>query len=87
MDKNGIPLAYDEKSYNVQFTKDPTKTTYEDRAYYTDILMRAIDIIELNGGKTINTFSISRNAEGKFVFDFKTENAEVAKKTRKTLAL
>ena len=83
LDKNGIPLAYDEKSYNVQFTKNPTKTAYEDRAYYTDILMRAIDIIEQNGGKTINTFSIVRNAEGQFVFDFKTENAEVAVKREK----
>jgi penicillin-binding protein 2 len=83
MDKNGIPLAYDEKCYNVQFTKDPTRTTYEDRAYYTDILLRAIDIIEKNGGKTINTFSIVRNDNGEFVFDFKIQNPVAIAKREK----
>lgn len=83
MDKNGIPLAYDEKCYNVQFVKDPTKTSSEDRAYYTAILMRAIGIIEKNGGKIINAFSIKRDAEGKFYFDFDTQDDVVAAKREK----
>lgn len=58
LDRNGLPLAYDQKSYNVQFLRDPLKNTSTDRANYTRIIMDTIDIIEAGGGKTTDTFAI-----------------------------
>ncbi|MEA5002362.1 MAG: penicillin-binding transpeptidase domain-containing protein [Christensenella sp.] len=69
-DSTGIPLAYDQSSYDIQFTKDPSKNTTTDKAYYTDVLIRAIALIEENGGSTIDTFSIKRGDDGTFAFDF-----------------
>jgi penicillin-binding protein 2 len=80
MDKNGIPLAYDEKSYNVEFQKDPTRTTSKDRAFYTDVLMKAIDVIEKNKGKIVDVLNIKRDSTGKLQLDFNTKNAEAFKK-------
>lgn len=34
MDRNGLPLAYDEKSYNVTVVKDPNVNSTSARAYY-----------------------------------------------------
>lgn len=70
LDVNGVPLAYDQSSYDVEFLRDPEKSTYTDRAYYTDIIIKTIDIIEKNGGKLIDTFNIIQNDDGSFSFDF-----------------
>lgn len=78
LDVNGIPLAYDQTSYDVQMLRDPSKNTYTDRAYYTDILTKAIGIIEENGGEVIDSFSIDRDAAGNFVFDFGDISADAA---------
>ena len=32
LDVNGVPLAYDQSSYDVEFLRDPEKSTYTDRA-------------------------------------------------------
>lgn len=56
LDRNGLPLAYDEKSYNVQFYRDPMKRS--ETAYYTAIIIDTIKIIEENGGQTVDTFAI-----------------------------
>lgn len=69
-DVNGIPLAYDQTSYDVQVLRDPSKNTYTDRAYFTGIFMKTIDIIEKNGGEIIDSFNIVRDANGNFSFDF-----------------
>ncbi len=69
-DVNGIPLAYDQTSYDVQVLRDPSKNTYTDRAYFTDIFMKTIDIIEKNGGKIIDSFNIVRDESGAFSFYF-----------------
>ena len=61
LDQSGLPLAYDQKSYNVQFYRDPKKNTAADRAYYTGIIIDAINIIEGNNEKTIDTFAIKYN--------------------------
>ena len=58
LDRNGLPLAYDEKSYNVQFYRDPMKNTESYRAYYTAIIIDTIEIVEAKGGETIDTFAI-----------------------------
>lgn len=59
LDRNGLPLAYDEKSYNVQFYRDPMKRS--ETAYYTAIIINTINIIEKNGGQTVDTFAIRYN--------------------------
>ena len=71
LDRNGLPLAYDQKSYDVQFYRDPTKNTAAYRAYYTEIIKNTIKIIEENGEKTIDTFTIKYNSEtGEYYFDW-----------------
>jgi len=77
MDCNGVPLAYDEKSYDVIFYKDPSKNSSDERAHFTLILMRAIEIIRKNGGVINDNFSIKRNEEGLFEFDFGTTDLVV----------
>ena len=80
-DATGIPLAYDQSSYNIQFTKDPSRNTTTDKAYYTDVLIRAIALIEENGGSTIDTFAIKRQDDGTFAFDFGiTDPSAIAKR-------
>jgi penicillin-binding protein 2 len=76
LDITGIPLAYDQSSFDVEFTRDPSKSTPTDRAYYTDILIKTVDVIEKNGGSVINTFSIVRDDDGTFRFDFGITNPE-----------
>ena len=71
LDRNGLPLAYDQKSYNVQFYRDPLKKSENFRAYYTSIIIDTIDIIESNAGETVDTFSIRYNEEDdEYFFDW-----------------
>ncbi len=71
LDRNGFPLAYDQKSYNVQFYRDPLKKSENYRAYYTSIIIDTIDIIESNSGETIDTFSIRYNEkDDEYFFDW-----------------
>ena len=46
MDRSGVPLAYDVGSYNVAFYRDPANNASSDRANYTSILSKAIEVIE-----------------------------------------
>ncbi|MBR4079452.1 MAG: hypothetical protein IKK29_04515, partial [Christensenellaceae bacterium] len=77
----GIPLAYDTASYDVQFTWDTNRRKSSDRANYTRIFMKTIDIIEENGGKVIDTFMITKDKNGKFIFDVQDLD-EKAQKSR-----
>ncbi len=70
LDITGIPLAYDQSTYDVEFTRDPSKNTTTDKAYYTDVLIRTISLIEENDGEIIDTFNIVRGEDGTFSFDF-----------------
>ncbi len=84
LDQSGLPLAYDQKSYNVQFYRDPTQNTAADRAYYTGIIISAIDIIEGNNGETLNDFAIKHQEDtGKYYFDFGLESASASAKREK----
>ncbi len=76
MDRNGLPLAYDEKSYNVTVVKDPNVNSTAARAYYSDIFVNAINIVEKYGGETIDSFVIKKDELGNFYFDFGIENIE-----------
>lgn len=80
MDTTGIPLAYDQSSFDIEFTRDPSRNTPTDKAYYTQILIEAIQLIEENEGTVIDTFNIVRGEDGAFAFDFGVENAEHAAK-------
>lgn len=66
LDRNGLPLAYDTRSYNVTMYRDPAKTGEKYRALYTDILIKTMDIVEKNGGKFVDDFAIQRGTDGKF---------------------
>ncbi len=80
LDRNGLPLAYNQKSYDIQFYRDPAlKQTY-DYARYTRILMEAIRIIEEGGGETISTFAIVRGEDMNFRFEWGAISAEAAAK-------
>lgn len=84
LDRNGLPLAYDVKSYNVQFYKDPLKSSATDRAYYTGIITDAIRIVEQNGGKAIDTFAIKYDDKtGQYYFDFGITNKDAITKREK----
>ncbi len=77
LDRNGLPLAYDEKSYNVQFYRDPNKNTDTDRAYYTSVIIDAIKIIEKNQGEMIDSFVIKHDDEAdQYYFDWGIQNEE-----------
>ncbi len=77
LDRNGLPLAYDEKSYNVQFYRDPNCNTETDRAYYTSVIIDTINIIERNGGKVIDSFVIKHNENtDEYYFDWGIQNVE-----------
>ncbi|MBQ9941416.1 MAG: hypothetical protein IJP03_00265, partial [Christensenellaceae bacterium] len=81
-DVNGVLLAYDVSSYDVQFYKDPADNASSDRAFYTDVIIKTIDLIEKNGGKTIDTFMIRREENGKFVFNVSSELTEEQRNSR-----
>ncbi len=58
MDRNGMPLAYDQNSYNVVFYKDPGKSLNSYGAEYTEIIRRTIQIVENENGEFLDTFNI-----------------------------
>ncbi|NLG37418.1 MAG: hypothetical protein GX549_05335, partial [Clostridiales bacterium] len=66
-DRNGIPLAYDQKSYNVEFVKDPSegKTTYPK---YTESIRKTIAMLENNGIKVSSNFAIRKSTDGSMEF-------------------
>ena len=75
-DRNGVVLAYDEESWNVRFYRDPTRTSPEDSARYTDTILRAIDIIEQGGGEVIDTFYIEMLPDGTYAYNWGAESPE-----------
>lgn len=82
-DITGIPLAYDQSSYDIEFLRDPIRNSTTDKAYYTSVLSEAIALIEQGGGTTIDTFNIVRNEDGTFGFDFGITNPEDIAKREK----
>ena len=77
LDINGTPLAYDDTAYNVQFLKDASKVLSSDKAHYTQILIRTVEIIEENGFEVIDTFDIVRTENGAFDFSFSDSSLSV----------
>ncbi len=56
LDTNGIPLAVDEKTYNLEFYRE--YNTIEQRKSYTDSIITAIEILEQNGVDILTDFAI-----------------------------
>jgi len=79
LDRNGIPLAYDSTSYNVQFYRDPERMTDADSALYTQSLLTAISIIEKGGGTTIDTSYIRMNPDGSLYYEWGVTSADAVK--------
>ncbi len=79
LDRNGIPLAYDSTSYNVQFYRDPERTSAGDSALYTESLLEAISIIEAGGGTIIDTSYIQMNESGELYYKWGVESQDAIK--------
>ena len=74
LDRNGVVLAYSKNSYNVEFLRDADNRSDYDSAVYTDALIKAIEIVEAGGGKTIDTSYIRRDEEGNFYYEWGVES-------------
>ncbi len=70
LDRNGVVLAYSETCYNVEFLRNADNRTDYDSAVYTESLIKAIQIIEAGGGKTIDTSYIRMGEDGKPYYDW-----------------
>jgi penicillin-binding protein 2 len=89
MDSTGVPLAYDQNSFQVVFYKDSSRRlgSYFDPEgtelrrtnadMYTEVMRRTIAIIEQNSGSVIQTFNIRHNDEGIPYFEFSTTNEKI----------
>ena len=85
-DKNMIPLAYDQSSYNIQFYRDPSRSTAADRAAYTQSIYQTILLIESNGKSTLDPateFWLRRNANNQWEWNFGTDSEVVAETREK----
>ena len=76
-DTNMVPLAYDRRSYNVTFYRDPLRNSEADRLAYTKTLAEVIKLIESNGKTTVNDFWLKKDEEGKWHFDSGSGSAAV----------
>lgn len=79
-DANMTPLAYDRESFNVQFYRDPSRSSDEDRAAYTQSIIKTIELVEANGKTTIDEFWLAKDEEGNWYFDTGTTNPTTAAK-------
>lgn len=76
-DTNMVPLAYDRRSYNVTFYRDPLRNSEADRLAYTKTLAEVIRLIESNGKTTVNDFWLKKDEYGVWHFDSGSDNAAV----------
>ena len=76
-DTNMVPLAYDRRSYNVTFYRDPTRNSDADRLAYTQTLAEVIRLVESNGKSCVNDFWLKKNDDGTWRFDSGSDTASV----------
>lgn len=67
LDSNGIPLAQDEKNYNLEFYRE--YNLIAEREQYTNSIIKAIEIINKYDRDIIPTFAITKS-EGEYVFNW-----------------
>ena len=80
-DTNMVPLAYDRRSYNVTFYRDPTRNNDDDRLAYTRTLIEVIRLVESNGKECVNDFWLKKGDDGVWHFDTGS-GSEVVEATR-----
>ena len=85
-DRNGLELAYDTSSYDLEFAYD-SSLRYENgdkvtKAAYSRIILETIQIVEKNNGVVIDNLSIVRDENGELAFDWRTSNEEAAQARR-----
>ena len=68
-DNNMVPLAYDRRSFNVTFYRDPTRNNDADRLAYTRTLIEVIRLVESNGKSCVNDFWLKKGDDGVWRFD------------------
>lgn len=68
-DTNMVPLAYDRRSFNVTFYRDPTRNNDADRLAYTQTLIQVIKLVESNGKSCVNDFWLQKGEDGYWHFD------------------
>ncbi len=76
-DTNMVPLAYDRRSFNVTFYRDPLKNSDADRLAYTRTLVEVIKLVESNGKSTVNDFWLKKDEDGVWRFDSGSGSAVV----------
>ena len=76
-DTNMVPLAYDRRSFNVTFYRDPLKNSDADRLAYTRTLAEVIKLVESNGKTTVNDFWLKKDEDGVWRFDSGSGNSTV----------
>lgn len=76
-DTNMVPLAYDRRSFNVTFYRDPLKNSDADRLAYTQTLVDVIRLVESNGKTTVNDFWLKKDEDGVWRFNSGSDSAAV----------
>ena len=76
-DTNMVPLAYDRRSYNVTFYRDPLRNNEADRLAYTQTLAEVIRLVESNGKTTVNDFWLKKDEDGVWRFNSGSDSAAV----------
>lgn len=81
LDKNGIPLAVDQKTYNLEFYRDYNTTAQ--REIYTNSIIKALEILDESDVEIENSFAIKARGEGEareYYFDWGNLSEETAQK-------
>ncbi len=76
-DTNMVPLAYDRRSFNVTFYRDPLRNSDADRLAYTQTLAEVIRLVESNGKSTVNDFWLKKDEDGAWHFDSGSDSPAV----------
>ncbi len=82
LDVNGIPLAQDEISYNLEFYREYNLKS--EREQYTNAIIFAIELAKKYGRDIETTFAITKNNMGEFFFCWGNVSEEIAQKREKT---
>ncbi len=82
LDSNGIPLARDEVSYNLEFYREYNLKS--EREMYTNSIILALELIEKYGREYVGNFAIAKNENGEYVFFWGNVSEETAKKREET---
>ena len=82
LDSNGIPLAQDEVTYNLEFYREYNLKS--EREMYTNSIIYAIKLINSYDRDIDTTFAIVKNENGEYVFSWADADEQVAQKREKT---